>query len=135
MSLATEKKEEQFNPTYGPVISGIGSILILLGGISAVLASQNPELWSETLPDTLPEGITVEMLTQLLLVLGILGIICGILVLTGAVLFYKGYKIGGGVLTILFSLLSFFSGGGSLFIPFLGLILGVIGGILGIANI
>lgn len=131
MSHATEKKEEQYNSTYGSVISGVGGALILLRAITVTIISQKLELSRETLP----EGITMEMLKQLILVLGIFGIVCGILVITGAVLFHKGHKIGGGVLTILFSLLSFCSGGGTLFLPFLGLILGVIGGILGIANI
>jgi len=63
----------------------------------------------------------------ILLFISILGIISGCFVLAGVVLTYANQRTIGGVLIIIFSLLSFLAAGGVLFI---GMILGIIGGIL-----
>jgi hypothetical protein len=59
----------------------------------------------------------------------VIGAVFGIIVIVGAILIYKpGREVFGGVLVLIFSLLSILAGGGFT----IGLILGIIGGILGI---
>ena len=63
--------------------------------------------------------------------LAAIGVILAILVIIGAILIYMpGKEIIGGILVIIFSILSIFIGGGFL----IGLILGIIGGALGLAK-
>ena len=62
------------------------------------------------------------------LVYGVIGLILGLLVIVGAVLIYKRKEVVGGILVIVFSVLSIIAGGGLI----VGLVLGIIGGILGI---
>lgn len=59
-----------------------------------------------------------------------IGLIISIVVIVGAILIYMpGKEMIGGILVLIFSIISYFFTGGGFFI---GLILGVIGGILGI---
>ncbi len=68
--------------------------------------------------------------TGLLNMLLALGVLSGFLVIIGALLIYMpGKEVIGGVVVLIFSLLSVLGGGGFYFI---GTILGIIGGILGI---
>jgi len=63
---------------------------------------------------------------------GAIGLILGILVIVGAILIYMpGKEVIGGILVLIFSIISLFFTAGGLFI---GLILGIIGGALGIAK-
>ncbi|KPV63299.1 MAG: hypothetical protein AOA65_1307 [Candidatus Bathyarchaeota archaeon BA1] len=64
-----------------------------------------------------------------LLFLTIFGAICGLTVLIGAYCLYKGRNVLGGVLVIVFSILSLPIGGGFI----IGFLLGVVGGALGLA--
>jgi hypothetical protein len=62
---------------------------------------------------------------------GALGVIFAIIVILGAILIYMpGKEILGGILVLIFSILSIVIGGGF----FIGLILGIVGGALGIAK-
>jgi len=63
--------------------------------------------------------------------MGVISLIFGIIVLIGAFLIYMpGKEVIGGILVLIFSILSIFVGGGFL----IGLILGIIGGALGLAK-
>lgn len=63
---------------------------------------------------------------------GAIGLILAIIVIIGAILIYMpGKEVIGGILVLIFSIISFFFTAGGLFI---GLILGIIGGALGIAK-
>lgn len=64
------------------------------------------------------------------LLMTVYGAICGIVVLLGSYFIYKGKNILGGVLVILFSILSLPVGGGFI----IGFLLGVIGGALASAG-
>lgn len=62
---------------------------------------------------------------------GAIGLIFSIIVIIGAILIYMpGREVAGGVLVLIFSILSIIIGGGFI----IGLILGIIGGALGIAK-
>jgi len=64
-------------------------------------------------------------------VVGAIAVVFGILILVGAILIYKpGNETAGGIIVLLFSVLSILTGGGYL----VGFLLGIIGGVLGLAK-
>ncbi len=64
--------------------------------------------------------------------LGVVGLVLAILVIIGSILIYMpGKEVIGGILVLVFSIISLFFTAGGLFI---GLILGIIGGALGLAK-
>ena len=105
---------EAKKPMAGFVLSLIAGILILINGlaVSAIGA----------LFFTVAPGLGALLMA--------IGVLFGILVIVGAVLMYKGSTTAGGVLVILFGILSIVIGGGFI----IGLILAIIGGALGIAG-
>jgi hypothetical protein len=111
-------------PTAAFVLSLIGGIFILLFGIIFGII---PFLFGAVIA-AIPG---IGGIGGIIIVLGLLGIIYGILVIIGAALIYTGdkgkVKIGG-ILVLLFSILSIFSPafGGII----IGFILGLVGGIL-----
>jgi len=73
----------------------------------------------------------VDLMSSMYFGMGIFGVVSGLLIiLGGALAYYRDFRVGGGVIVLLFSILSLFGGGGL----FLGLILGVIGGVLILLN-
>jgi len=121
----------------GFILSIIGAIIVLFFAIS--LLSFSPDLLAvseEQLKTFEPlaemAGMTVEeMLTSLYGGMGVFGIVCAILMVVGALLaYYKGMRVAGGIIVLLFSILSIFSSGGF----FIGMILGIVGGALILAT-
>ena len=131
----TTSPPEEKRPTAGFVISLIAGILILINGLSVSVLGFL--------------GISISVLgvlsVSVLRVLGILRVLAvpllgaivmplapvfGILVIVGAVLMYRGPTTAGGVLVILFGLLSIVIGGGFI----IGTILAIVGGALGLAG-
>jgi hypothetical protein len=115
------------NARWGFALSLIGGILILIFGIMTVIiipfvAQTMPQLIEENL---IEEGIAPGMAVMM----GIWGIICGIIVMGGSFVMRR-HKMTGGIVTLIFSILGVFGGGGFL----LGSALGFIGGILGMAG-
>ncbi len=114
-------------PTVAFILSLIGGIIILLTAL-LVLASSFV-IREEELKRLLPVEIDVENLRSIVQIAGLVGIVSGILVIVGAIMINSGklrrVKIGG-IIAIIFSIASIFAGGGL----FIGLILGLIGGIL-----
>ena len=110
---AAPREEER--PIAGFVISLIAGIIILINGllISTISAFV---FW------TLGMGLSTILIA--------LGLLFGILVIVGAVLMYRGARVAGGVLVILFGLFSIVIGGGFI----IGLILAIVGGALGLAG-
>lgn len=102
-----------------------GLILSLVAGI-IILGGSLFQLYVYSIVEYLAMFIGKDA-PLLLLFISILGIISGCFVLAGVVLTYTNQKTIGGVLIIIFSLSSFLASGGVLFI---GMILGIIGGIL-----
>jgi len=103
-------------PTAAFVLSLIGGILILLGGIFRASVS-----------------IFFGWLRGLIVILGFLGLIFGTIVIIGAIMIHSGEKDKvrtGSILVLIFSILSLFVGGRGGFI--IGFILGLVGSILGL---
>ena len=108
--------------TAGFIISLIAGVLILINGLMFVVLAEFIESLGGALP-IFVEGIFAT--------LAAIGVILAILVIIGAILIcMPGKEIIGGILVIIFSILSIFIGGGFL----IGLILGIIGGALGLAK-
>ena len=108
--------------TLGFAFSLAGAILILLRGlvritIGDVLAFAG----SDVLRHRFLAGLALN-------ILGGIAVAFAVVILVGAYFMYQGMTTIGGVLVIIFALLSIFVGSGWL----IGLILGVIGGILGL---
>ena len=108
--------------TAGFVLSLIGGILDAIIAILLIIAASLVEGF----------GHGWGMASSDILVWGAIGLIFAILVIVGAVLIYMpGKEVVGGILVIVFSVLGLFFTADGLFI---GLILGIIGGALGIAK-
>lgn len=120
----------------GFILSLIGAILIIIGGISILALGAAAGDFLAVNPAGAELGAEATELAASLQLLGAVGLIAGILVLVGAILLNKpGKETIGGILVIIFSLVSIVTGGGFLIDLFLiGLILGIIGGILGLAK-
>ena len=108
--------------TAGFIVSLIAGILILINAIAFFALAD----FIESLGDALP--IFVEGIFE---TLGSIGLIIALVVIVGAILIYMpGKEVIGGIIVIIFSIFSIVIGGGFL----IGLIIGIIGGILGLAK-
>jgi hypothetical protein len=97
-----------------------GAVLILLRGVVRIV-------WGDIITFTGSDEIRRRLLAGLALnILGGIAVVFAILILVGAYLVYNGMEVAGGVIILIFSVLSIFVGSGWL----IGLALGVIGGIL-----
>lgn len=111
-----------FAPAYprtAYLLSLIGGIIIVL---YALLAAVEDVIYSAKIGALVPGG------TELLAILASIGLIAGFVVIVGAFQLksHAGSAKGWGVMILVFSLVSFVSGGGL----FIGLILGMIGGVM-----
>ncbi len=116
-------EEKKKRATAGFIVSLIAAILILLNAIfvSAIIGIIGAVGFKELMP----------IVAGGLIIYTVVGVIFAVLVLIGAILIYiPGKEVVGGILVIIFSLLSVITGGGFL----IGLILGIIGGALGLAK-
>ena len=107
----------------GFAFSLTGAILILLRGIVRLIMGHDILNFagSDVVRHRLLAALTLS-------VLGGVAIAFAVLIIVGAALMYTGMTTVGGVIVIVFSLLSIFVGSGWL----IGLVLGLIGGILGL---
>lgn len=107
--------------TIGFALSLIGGILILINGVALFAMS--------SILDQLGLGDMLSLVGLSLDYLGGVMIVFAIIVFIGAWLIYTpGKEMIGGILALIFSVISFIGGGGFA----LGAILGLIGGILGL---
>ncbi len=123
-TLVRDKLAEK--PTAAFVLSLIGGILILLGGIFGAIIGIIGGAAMSIVPG-------FGWLSGLIIALGILGLIFGIIVILGAVMINSGERgkvRTGSILVLIFSILSLFVGGTGGFI--IGFILSLIGSILGL---
>jgi len=123
-TLVRDKLAEK--PTAAFVLSLIGGILILLGGIFGAIIGIIGGAAMSIIPG-------FGWLSGLIIALGILGLIFGIIVILGAVMINSGERgkvRTGSILVLIFSILSLFVGGTGGFI--IGFILSLIGSILGL---
>lgn len=111
-----ESESENQRAIAGFTISLIAGILILANAL--LLATVVGSILGMVLP-TMSGGLIV-----------IAGVIFGALVIVGAVLLDRGKIVVGGLMIVIFSILSIITGGGFL----IGLILGIVGGALGLAG-
>lgn len=111
--------------TVGFAISLVAGIIILLNGIWLLYLGSIASALGELIPglgDILGVGLTL---------LGGIGVVFAIIILIGAWLIYTpGREMIGGILVLVFSIISIVTGGGFI----IGLILGIIGGILGLVK-
>jgi hypothetical protein len=112
--------------TAGFIISLIAGIMILFNAL--VFFALTSFVGSIPMPVTIPG---MELAEAVFATIGMIGLVFAIIVIIGAILIYMpGKEIIGGILVLIFSILSIIIGGGFV----LGLILGIIGGALGIAK-
>jgi hypothetical protein len=110
-------------PTAAFVLSLIGGIFILLHAIAVLI-------FVGVIGSAFSVVPIFGMIGGLLMIFGIVGLIFAILVIIGAVMINSGdpQRVRtGGILVLIFSILSLFTAGGGFFI---GFILGLVGGIL-----
>jgi hypothetical protein len=108
------------------VISLIAGILIVLQGVLLIVVASLMEQFMHEW--SMPHMLVGQ---AILSTIGAIAFIFGIIVLLGAYLIYSpGKEIIGGILVLVFSIISFFVGGGFL----IGTILGIAGGALGLAK-
>jgi len=106
----------------GFAFSLAGAILILLRGMVRIVVG-------DIITFAGSDEIRRRFLTGIALnVLGGIAVVFAILIMVGAFLIYSRMEVAGGVIVIIFSVLSIFVGSGWL----IGLIFGVIGGIFGL---
>lgn len=131
----------KIRPRIGFILCVVAALFIVLGSVAMLYAGFNPSLLeleevqsslegtAETLNMTTEEMI--DLMSSMYLGMGIFGIVSAILVLAGGALaYYRDLRTAGGIIVILFSILSLFGGAGL----FIGLVLGVIGGVLILMN-
>jgi hypothetical protein len=102
------------------VLSLVGGVLVLLEGLIRIIRGEalavfgTDRLWHRLL------GLAIR-------VDGVIGVVLAVIIIVGVILIYNSKtRMTGGIIVIVFALLSIIAGGGWL----IGLILGVIGGIL-----
>jgi hypothetical protein len=112
----------------GFAISLVAGILIVLGGL-AFIALQSVV---NSIIDFIPMPVMIpgmELVESFFATIGAIGVVFGIIVLVGAFLIYMpGKEIIGGIIVLIFSIISIITFGGFI----IGMILGIIGGILGL---
>lgn len=129
MKILGEKPTAAFAlALIGAIFIIINAVLALIGGLFiAGMAGEYSE-WLEMIPGA---GAAVGAYVAIILIYAIVGLVFGVLVLVGATMINSGEKSKvktGSILALVFSILSIFVGGGF----YIGLILGLIGGILGL---
>lgn len=123
MQTTTTAPSPPKRATAGFAISLIAGIIILINALGFLaLASFFSEFFN---------AIGLSFIGTALTAYGAVGLLFAILVLVGAiVIFLPGREVIGGILVLIFSILSIIIGGGFI----IGLILGIIGGALGLAK-
>ena len=110
--------------TLGFVFSIVGAILILLRGIVRIIVGDVITFaGSDVVRHRFLAGLALN-------IIGGIAVVFAVLIIVGAYLIYSGMEMTGGLIVLIFSVLSIFVGSGWL----IGLILGVIGGILALVK-
>jgi hypothetical protein len=122
-------KTEVKRATAGFALSLISGVLVLLNGmLLIVIATRLQDFLNDVGMSDLPRSVLGE---TFLTAIGAVGLAFGVLILIGSYLIYTpGKETLGGILVLVFGMLSIFTGGGLI----VGMILGIIGGALGLAK-
>jgi hypothetical protein len=108
--------------TIGFAFSLVAALIILAQGIVRIFRGEALALLSDELRRRILAGLALQ-------VVGVIAIIFAIMILGGAYFIYNsGKETVGGIIVLVFAALSILTGGGW----FVGLILGIVGGILGL---
>ena len=112
-------------PTAAFVLSLIAAVLVIIQGIIRLLQSRALEISGVT------DKVSGRVLAGVSLAhLGAIALIFGVLILVGAIILYKTTMIlPGAVIVLVFSILSIISGG---LFGFIGFVIGIIAGVLGL---
>lgn len=114
--------------TVGFIISLIGGILILVNALLVLAVAGTVASFAAWTPEA---EEAAGVVSTFFYAWAATGLIFAFLVIIGAILIYMpGREVIGGILVLIFSILSIIIGGGF----FIGLILGIVGGILGIVK-
>lgn len=123
MQTTTTAPSPPKRATAGFAISLIAGIIILINALIILALT--------SFMSGLFDAIGLSFLSTAFTAYAAVGLLFAILVLVGAVLiFMPGREVIGGILVLIFSILSIIIGGGFI----IGLILGIIGGALGLAK-
>jgi hypothetical protein len=128
--LVTTASTSPKRATIGFALSLVAGIFILLNGL-AFFALQS---LLNSIIDFIPMPVQIpgmELVESVFATFGAIGVVCAIIVLVGAFLIYMpGKEVIGGIIVLIFSIVSIVTFGGFL----IGMILGIIGGALGIVK-
>ncbi len=119
MAIVETSAPTEERATAGAIISMVAGALIIVNGLVYFI-------FNSTLT-SVPGGFTA---VGIVYALGVLCLLFGILVTFGGWLMYNGKTTPGGVIVLVFGILSIFGGGGF----FIGFILSIVGGALGLAG-
>jgi len=121
-------------PVAGFVLSLIASVFIMLNALIYAFLTTIFAIYEQVRYIISGRPIEVSFLFLpgfIILILTAIGLICGIIVLIGTYMLYRGKKTVGGIFVIIGSIISLTIGGGF----FIGFLLGIIGGALGLAGV
>ena len=124
--------EEGAYPKTGAIVSLVGGIIIILGGVLflgvATYVIPHLDLSNVTVPQGIDRANLPTLISGVLTAMGGFGLVCGSIVLISAsmLLARVGQRRTWGVLILVFSVLSFVGLGGFV----VGAILGILGGVL-----
>lgn len=116
-------------PTAAFVISLIGGLLITIESVIAIIAIK----LASDIANSMVPGInaSISAISGLVMAVGVLGIVLGIIIVIGSLQIRSGVpnKVRTwSIIVLVLSIISIFTGGGF----FIGFILGLVGGILGL---
>jgi len=121
-------------PVAGFVLSLIAFVFIMLNALIYAFLTTIFAIYEQVRYIISGRPIEVSFLFLpgfIILILTAIGLICGIIVLIGTYMLYRGEKTVGGIFVIIGSIISLTIGGGF----FIGFLLGIIGGALGLAGV
>jgi len=132
MKEGTTNEKASPYPKTGSIIALVGGMIIVIGGVIllgvATFVIPHMNLNNVTVPQGFTRSNLPGLISGVLTVMGSFGLICGAIVLVSATMILA--KVGRwrtwGILTLIFSVLSFIGLGGFV----VGAVLGIIGGIL-----
>lgn len=112
--------------TLGFILSLIAGLFIMIQGIVRVIRGEGAII--SGVFDEIPRRVLAGLALRHV---GVIAIIFGVLILIGAVLIYSpGKETVGGVVVLIFAILSILTGGGFL----VGFVLGIVGGVLALTK-
>lgn len=129
---ANQAQRPSAYPKTGSILALVGGVFMILGGVIflgvATYVIPHLNLSNVTVPQGMDRASLPGLISGVLTVMGGFGLVCGSIVLVSAAMLLArvGDRRTWGILTLIFSVLSFLGLGGFI----IGAILGIIGGVL-----